>query len=186
MFVCTRGGQKMSKSDTIVVNIIISADEPSPMGTIQYANTTRVHHTNIHIYTGARIMILMRMVMAPTRIYIRTNKLHIHTRTHTYMIYMYVCMYICMYIITYNIICIAHIIIIFRTPLYCLRVSHMLGAPSLMVLTIWMQISERKPPTGYGLQCNALSSIIIISSRTRGGRWASDLCDFRRYFPFSE
>jgi len=83
--------------------------------------------------------------------YIRTNTLHTrthtpthkhtHTRTHTHTR---------LHAYTYR--CIAHIIIIFRTPLYCLRVSHMHDAPSLMVLTIWMQISERKPPKGFGVR----------------------------------
>lgn len=129
-------GRKVSKSDTIV-NIIISADGPSRLGTtIQYEY--HVYTTQVHlygIYWGTYNNINANDDGANT--HIRTNT-HTHTRarTHAY---------------TYTG-CIAHIIIIFRTPLYCLRVSHMHGAPSLMVLTIWMQISERKPPKGFGVR----------------------------------
>lgn len=59
--------------------------------------------------------------------------------------------------------CIAHIIIIFRTRHYCLRVSHMHGAPSLMVLTIWMQISEKK--TAEGCSAAWQRSVILRVSR---------------------
>jgi len=125
-------GQKVSKSDAIV-NIIISADGPSRAGytTVHILYNTNTTCTPHEIYTyGGRIIILMRTMMAPTRIYT-----HEHTApTHTSAVYR-----------TYH-------YIIFRTSLYCLRVSHMHGAPSLMVLTIWMQISERKPPKGFGAQ----------------------------------
>jgi len=110
-------------------------------------------------------------MMAPTSIYTRT-----HTQTHTYTHTRARCT------------CIAHIIIIFRTPLYCLRVSHMHGAPSLMVLTIWMQISERKPPKGFGMQRGSQQyyNFVPCTRRRRrtAGRHRIFYANFRDIFRF--
>jgi len=56
-----------------------------------------------------------------------------------------------------------------------------------MVLTIWMQISEKKTAGGMFAGVAALSNFTSIS-RARGRRPgpAYDLCEFQRYFPFSE
>jgi len=61
------------------------------------------------------------------------------------------------------------------------------GAPSLMVLTIWMQISERKPPKGFGMQRGSqqyYNFVPCTRRRRTAGRHRIFYANFRDIFRF--